>query len=156
VRLSRKEILAVYDQGPDAVVELVTGIVMQFEKAIDRLTDDIARYEKTTERLDAENRRLAERIKELEARLNMNSRNSSKPPSSDGYAKPPAVRRKTGKPPGGQKGHEGRTLLMVEDPDWEITYPVTGCASCGRSLEKVEPVGHERRLCSTFRRYRWR
>ena len=61
------------------------------------------------------------RIADLEARLNKNSGNSSKPPSSDGYQKPiQNNRQKSGKATGGQPGHEGRTLAKVENPDERI------------------------------------
>lgn len=159
MRVEREEILAAYDKGPRAVVRLVNKIIRQFEKTIAKLMGDIAKLEDTIEllgidmgvqnrkmrELAEENLRLAERVSELEARLNMNSRNSSKPPSSDGLSKPPAKRKKTGKRPGGQEGHEGHNLSMVENPDWEIVYPVKECSSCGRSLSRVEPAGHERR-----------
>ncbi|MGO9958692.1 MAG: DUF6444 domain-containing protein [Solirubrobacteraceae bacterium] len=64
-------------------------------------------------------------VLELRARLDQNSRNSSKPPSSDGYAKPEAkkdgkdrsLRRRSGRKPGGQAGHEGHRLERREDPD---------------------------------------
>ena len=52
----------------------------------------------------------------LANRLNLNSTNSSKPPSSDPNRKKQA-RRKTGKKPGGQNGHVGTTLKKVDDPD---------------------------------------
>ncbi|WP_276968347.1 DUF6444 domain-containing protein, partial [Metallibacterium scheffleri] len=63
--------------------------------------------------------KLTAEIAELRARLNMNSRNSSKPPSSDGYAKPaPKSRRKrSGKKPGKQPGDPGRHLAQRSDPD---------------------------------------
>lgn len=53
---------------------------------------------------------LEARIAELERQLNMNSQNSSRPPSTDGFKRPQKKRKKTGKRPGGQEGHEGRTL----------------------------------------------
>ena len=52
----------------------------------------------------------------LANRLNLNSTNSSKPPSSDPNRKKQA-KRKTGKKPGGQNGHVGTTLKKVDDPD---------------------------------------
>ena len=52
----------------------------------------------------------------LANRLNLNSTNSSKPPSSDPNRKK-EPKTKTGKKPGGQKGHVGTTLIKVDDPD---------------------------------------
>ena len=48
--------------------------------------------------------------------LNLNSTNSSKPPSSDTNRKKRS-KNKTDKKPGGQKGHVGKTLEKVDDPD---------------------------------------
>ena len=55
--------------------------------------------------------RLAEEIQSLRDQLAMNSRNSGKPPSSDGFAKPrPKSPRAKGKSKtGGQPGHPGQT-----------------------------------------------
>jgi transposase len=52
----------------------------------------------------------------LANRLNLNSTNSSKPPSTDPNRKK-KTKSKTGKKPGGQKGHVGTTLKKVDDPD---------------------------------------
>ena len=72
------------------------------------------------EALRAENASLKARITELERRLELNSSNSGKPPSSDGLKKPVRVkslRERSGNRPGGQNGHKGETLRQVADPN---------------------------------------
>ena len=61
---------------------------------------------------------LQAKVLELEARFSKNSRNSSKPPTTDGLNKPHAkLLRKAGQQPsGGQKGHAGHTLKKVAVP----------------------------------------
>ena len=90
-----------------------------------------------------------EQIAELEARLNQNSRNSSKPPSSEGLGKPPprprSLRKKSGRKPGGQDGHEGRTLTQVARPDREVRHEPACCGSCGAALVGRPVTGVERR-----------
>lgn len=86
------------------------------------------------------------RIRELETRGATDSRNSSKPPSTDGYHKPApkSSRKKTGRKPGGQKGHPGSTLALSDAPDRVIPHPVTTCLQCGLDLS-ANPAEVERR-----------
>src|SRR2546423_1282819 len=66
-----------------------------------------------------------ERIKTLEGRLAKDSHNSSLPPSSDRFVRPPkSLRTKSGKKPGGQKGHRGHHLRQVQAPDEVLIHPV--------------------------------
>jgi len=70
--------------------------------------------------LTQRNNELVQRINELEAKLNKNSRNSNKPPSSDGLGKPPrtqSLREPSFRPPGGQHGHPGKHLALVSNPN---------------------------------------
>ncbi len=89
---------------------------------------------------------LCARVSELEAQLAKNSRNSSKPPSSDGYGKPqPKSRReKSGRRSGGQPGHAGSTLKPVEQPDQTVVCAV-GVCKCGCDLTGCAAVDVERR-----------
>ena len=97
--------------------------------------------------LRAENARLVERVAELEARLGQNPRNSSKPPSSEGLGKPAprSLRRRSGRKPGGQEGHDGKTLMQVAEPDHEVVHEPGCCLGCGRSLAGRPVTGIERR-----------
>ena len=82
-------------------------------------------------------------VAELRSRLDQNSRNSSKPPSSDGYDKPPAekkkrsLRRRSGRKPGGQSGHRGHHLERREEPDRTVLHPALVCECCGRDLSRA-------------------
>ena len=85
-------------------------------------------------------------VAELRARLSANSRNSSRPPSSDGLAKPPApksLRRRSGRKPGGQSGHEGHHLEFVERPDDVVLHVPDRCGGCGSEPCDGELVGEE-------------
>jgi transposase len=125
--LSREEILGIYDRGPEAVIDLVESlyaIIILQEKRIAELE---------------------ERVRSLERQLNKNSRNSSKPPSTDRISKPKSLRGKSDRPAGGQLGHAGHTLHRVDDPDHTILHQVHVCSTCGTSLENVPPTDWERR-----------
>jgi hypothetical protein len=77
---------------------------------LDRLS--VAEKDDLIRSLFARVQELTGKVAELEGHLAQDSRNSSKPPSLDGYGKPkPKSLRTPGQnPPGGQKGHEGHTL----------------------------------------------
>ena len=110
---NEKEINAAYEEGKEAVLRLFQDTLVV----------------------------LTERIQKLEDQLAKNSRNSGKPPSSDGLEKPaPRSLRKRGRRSnGGQKGHVGHKLELVKKPDHIKKYEVADCAHCQKSLkgEKV-------------------
>src|SRR5260370_19598237 len=86
------------------------------------------------------------RIKELEDTLARDSRTSSKPPSSDGLAcLPRSSRRPSGKRHGGQAGHPGHTLSMVEQPDEVVRHRPQVCRQCSEDLSGVPGMVAERR-----------
>ena len=89
---------------------------------------------------------LTTQVSELEQRLHTHSRNSSKPPSSDGPAKPrtKSLRTPSGNKPGGQKGHLGHTLKLVAHPDHLVRLPLHAC-SCYADLTNETIIGYERR-----------
>jgi transposase len=89
----------------------------------------------------------AAEIQALRDQLAKNSRNSGKPPSSDGLTKPRTrnLRRKSGRRSGGQKGHPGHTLKMVEKPDHIEVHEVSECPQCAADLQTIEACELERR-----------
>lgn len=108
-----------------------------YEQIISTLLAKITELEKVIQQQAA-------RIAELEKRLNKNSSNSSKPPSSDGLGKPPRTTslRENGKHnSGGQKGHKGKTLKQIESPDIIKKHAVLTCPDCHSSLTSSPVIG---------------
>jgi len=85
------------------------------------------------------------RVAELEARLGQSSKNSSKPPSSEGLAKPApkSLRKRSGRESGGQAGHPRSTLGAVAVPDEVIVHEPGCCRGCGDDLSGAPEVGRE-------------
>jgi transposase len=89
--------------------------------------------------LRQEGMELTAKVAELEGRLALNSRNSSKPPSSEGYdkPKPKSLLSPSKNPPGGQKGHEGHTLQKAESPDHIVLHAPPATCEWGLSLPEA-------------------
>ena len=134
--MTREEAQAIYRAGEETVVR----VLVELSARVDQLTADFAL-------LKAENIALRERVRTLEGQLAKDSHNSHKPPSSDGLSKPApkSLRPPSQRPTGGQPGHPGHTLRMVEKPDRTVTHRVERCKACGQSLDTVYPDRIERR-----------
>ena len=103
----------------------------------------LAEREVALSQRDASIAALAGRITEPEARLGKNSRNFSKPPSSDGLAKPApkSLRKPSGRKPGKQQGEPGFRLQPRAVPDEVRDHIPGGCACCGADLSDAPVVG---------------
>jgi transposase len=119
-----------------------------------RLRELLAERDERIAALDAENAGLREQlaglgaqVEALAAQVKANSRNSSKPPSSDGPAKPApkSLRGKSGRKPGRPKGQPGATMQLSDRPDKVVRHRPKACGGCGKSLRKGEVTGTERR-----------
>ena len=97
--IEEEKIIKMYQKGLNTVVSVVKDMSLR----IDTLAEVVTGLNTEITGLKASNDKQALRIAELEARLNKNSSNSSKPPSSDGYQKPSIKnnRNKSGKATGG-------------------------------------------------------
>ncbi len=125
---TREEILAVYAAGPEAVVQLVQTLCAHYEQQIADLTA---------------------RVQVLEARLNQDSHNSHQPPARDQLGKKrkrtKSLRGRSGKKPGGQRGHPGTTRQIVAHPDHIVEHRPERCEHCGTPLTAAPVVYVERR-----------
>ena len=113
--------------------------VLELEDLLVSALATIEVLRKDNELLKVENTHLKIEIADLKRQLGMDSNNSSKPPSSDGFKKKPKSLRPSGGKNGGQSGHSGRTLKMSDEPDVVITHRVHACGKCGADLEN-EPA----------------
>ena len=92
---------------------------------------------------------LQQEVQTLKDRLGSNSRNSSKPPSTD----PLHLKRQPPKPPsgkkrGGQPGHQRATRPLVppEQLADTVTCKPTACVGCGHALEGSDPTPHRHQV----------
>jgi transposase len=111
----------------------------------------IEQLESNQSSLESENMSLKAENAELRNRLNQNSQNSNKPPSSDGLTKKttqPAIPKEKGKRSGGQNGHTGTTLKMVDVADLKIVHHAPCCPCCSKifTASDVEKVIQRRQV----------
>jgi transposase len=134
--MTRPEAEAIYDAGKETVVR----VLLMMDARIHSLEQQV---QSLSTRLDLSDKR----VRHLEEQLAKNSRNSSKPPSTDGFKKPSpkSLRKKGQRKSGGQPGHSGHTLKMAEKPDYTEVHHVDVCECCRRSLADQAPEGVEKR-----------
>lgn len=120
-KLTKEQFRQVYDQGFEATFALFDALQYAVEQ-------------------------LERRVAHLEAILAKDSHNSSKPPSTDGFKRPPkSLRQKSERKTGGQPGHEGKTLRRVANPDRVIEHRKRGSCDCGESLVLATVIATEYR-----------
>ena len=137
----RDRVREAYPQGPDAVVAVIVAVVGELATQVETLSAAVAV-------LQSENARLGNENAAVRARLGTDSHNSSKPPGSDGPGvkpHPQSQRTQSGRKPGGQAGHVGHTLVLVDAPDEVQVHGPAHCAGCGLSLAEVGAIRRERR-----------
>ena len=97
---------------------MMLNVYEQQSKDINSLQDTISSLQAT--------------IKELQRQLGLNSQNSSKPPSTDGFKKPrtKSLRQSSGKKVGGQKAHKGSCQKIPHEPDEVKQHYPDKCLTC--------------------------
>lgn len=115
--ISRESIEKAYEQGIEAVIELIETIVKEHGKQLQEIS---------------------KRLEELENKKAKNSKNSHQPPSTDGFGKQTkSLRKKSERKVGGQEGHEGHNLGWQETADIVIKHEINECEICGQDLSQV-------------------
>jgi transposase len=113
---------------------------MELSNDISVLKDLVKILFARVEALESENAALRAENAELRSRLNLNSKNSHKPPSSDGLSKKPGLPKGPPKKSGGQFGHKGKTLKMVDTPDDVVVHHVATCPCCSKIFSPADVV----------------
>jgi transposase len=119
MKYTPEQIKKISNSDPDTITSFITMLLAHIEK-------------------------LEVRVSELERQLGSNSRNSSKPPSSDGLRKPKSLRPSGGKK-GAPRGHDGHTFTLTPDPDEIIVHEINACAQCSVSLLEIPVQSYTRR-----------
>jgi transposase len=90
---------------------------------------------------------LQSQVADLAAQVKTSSRNSSRPPSSDGPAKPApkSLRGRSGRKPGRPKGQPGATMELSRNPGKKVKHRPARCRCCGKSLKNAQVTAVERR-----------
>jgi hypothetical protein len=141
----------------DEVDPEILKIIKHLEDENKRLKKENRDLKKSNRKLDEENKDIRKELDSKGIRMNgvlcdsrilafragMNSSNSSKPPSSDGYAKPSPrnLRVRTGRKAGGQIGHAGANLEMPHGPDSTVDHIPKGCEGCPALQACIDGMG---------------
>jgi len=126
---THEDIRAANAQGEDTIVQLVDNLIQHIQRQAEVI------------------RQLEKIVQSLQDQLAKNSKNSGKPPSSDGLKKPRtrSLRKPSGRKSGGQVGHKGHTLERVANPKHTKVHEVAECSHCHTSLNDVEVADYEKR-----------
>jgi transposase len=129
-------------------ISVLKDLVYELLSRVEQLESENGSLRAENTQLKSENAALRAENARLRAQLDKNSKNSHKPPSSDGYRKQPALPQTRGKKTGGQLGHTGHTLKQVESPDHFIIHYAKACSCCQKpfSASDVVNIGQKRQV----------
>jgi transposase len=163
VAVTIRQLYEMIETEDERVHKLVARATSAHLKKIEHLTARITRLEEELTNKARQVHRLNLTVRDLNKQLNearrqtrlakeahlahllKDSRNSSLPPSKDHCKRTRSLREKSNRRPGGQVGHTGATLDLVDKPDRIIVYSPEACSLCGSSLSGSNVTGSERR-----------
>ena len=113
-------------------IDTLTDIISEQTATINKQNATINKQTETINKLTETIQKQEIQIAELKEKLNKNSKNSSKPPSSDGLNKPQpkSLRKSSDKKQGAQKGHKGSGFSITQKPDDIIPHIPDACKKC--------------------------
>jgi transposase len=131
----------------DARIAKLEALLEAALERIAHLEEENRQLREENRQLREENRQLREENRQLKERLNLNSSNSSKPPSSDAPGTPRQAKKPTGRRAGGQPGHKKheRALLPAEAVQHVVELVPKQCKGCRRRLvgRDAKPRRHQ-------------
>ncbi|HVB45792.1 MAG TPA: IS66 family transposase [Streptosporangiaceae bacterium] len=132
--------------APDEVAALRAANA-RLREVIEAKDTEVGVLRALVEAYQAQLEELRAEVEAPRARLRQNPRNSSRPPSAEGLAKPAprSQRGKSGRKPGRPMGQPGATLELADHPDEVVTHEPGWCAGCGTGLFGAEVARSERR-----------
>ena len=125
----------------ERIVAVQASIIALRDREILELRAQLAERDAEIVRLNEVINTLNEKVRKLEAQLNINSSNSSKPPSTDPPWKAPKIKPNGSKgKKGAQNGHVGiaRELVPIEEVDAIIPCKPIDICECGSTIEIEE------------------
>lgn len=116
-------------------INITMEFVQQLMEQNTALLKQNAALTNQVDELTATVKELNQTIRELREQLNKNSKNSSKPPSSDGLKKPAvnknkSLRESSGKKQGAQEGHNGVHLSVISEANHTKDHMHSDCTDC--------------------------
>jgi len=133
--------------GYAATIDALTKENALLKDELALLKDELVLLKEENEILKKTVAALTAKVDELEAKLKKNSKNSSKPPSSDGIGKAKvtqSLRERTGRVPGGQSGHQGSGLELKNQADKVVVLQVKNTCECGGNITVNSGAGEKR------------
>lgn len=115
-----------------AKIDVLTEKILTLTETVESQTNEVRLLRNDLTEKNAVINALEETIKSLQEKLGKNSKNSSKPPSTDGFnkPKPKSLRKPSGRKAGAQKGHKGSGLKLEREPDETIQHFPKACLNC--------------------------